>query len=236
MTDDKRRYFPIGKGRLTFDADALPPGRPLDGFQRYSGTISMKIDMPPFRMAQRDPIPYLVGYDPQKLLPAPGSNPEWFRRDFLAFFAAQLGTPYMTENIFRPSDFSPNEMIDFETISPTARSIDFTKLYEDMPPRTATEARNAEYAYKRAVIVVGGDLSRLEARVLAAMAMPKVIAVELDMRDAFGEIRYNRAVTDAMLSCYLKPGPKPKAVKQNGRPAGYLDHDPTKKHKRRKRK
>jgi hypothetical protein len=232
MTKD---HYTLGKGRLYFDEiDGLPPTSLM---LERSGTFTMKIDMPPWRMARigqewfgRDPIPYLVEYDPQKLLPAPGSNPDWFRRDMLAFIASQLGTPYMTENIFKPSHFSPNEVIDFDGPG-TGRHIDFRKLYPDV--QTADKA----WRHKRAVVAVTSlDFSHIETRVIAAMAIPGVVALQLDIREPFGEIAYNRAVTDAMLSCYIKPGPKPKAVKQNGRPAGYLDHDPTKAHKRPGRK
>lgn len=233
MTD--KRYI-LGKGRLTFDADALPIGRPLDGFNRYSGTVnfSMSLKLRPFQMAGiaqgwfgRDGIRELCGYDPQKLLPAPGSNPDWFRQDMLAFIAAQLGTPYMTENIFRPSDFH-NEIIDFDTISPTARSIDFRKLYPDV--QTADKA----WRHKRAVLVVGSDFGPLEQRVLAAMSMPGVVAIELDMKHVSGDIyRYpGGQLADMFHPPMLK---KPKAVKQNGRSASYLDHDPSKKHGRKRK-
>jgi hypothetical protein len=232
----------LGRGRFTFDADALPTGRPLDGFNRYSGTMSFSLSLKlrPFQMAGiargwfgRDGIKELCGYDPQKLLPAPGSDPSWFRRDFLEFFAAQLGQPSMMENIFKPGDFHPNEVIDFDTISPTARHIDFRKLYPDVQ----SSFKAAEHRFKRAVIAITSlDFSHVERRVLAAMSMPGVVALQLDMREPAGSI-YRLDESHRLFPLDIpRKLTKAEAVKQNGRSAGYLDHDPTKKHKRGKRK
>ncbi len=236
----------LGEGRMYFDGGLFPP-KPPGEMRTMSGTFRLMVDMPPFRHAQIaqnffgiSPIPYLVGYNPQKLLPAPGSDPSWFRRDMLQLLGDQLGVSY--SDLTKPWEpISPNEIIDFETATPSG--LDFTRLYSHldyvgrqegsptgrrvgMVPELA--APYVGWRHKRAVIVVNADYGDLEARVLAAYATPGVVAIQLDMGDTYGEIAYNQAITDAMLSCYIKPLPKPKAVKQNGRSASYLDHDPTK--------
>lgn len=62
------------KGRITYnDLPPLP-----STMRRRTATFRMEIDMPPWRKAQlaqdffgHDPVPHLVGHDPQRLLPAP---------------------------------------------------------------------------------------------------------------------------------------------------------------------
>jgi hypothetical protein len=214
------KSYKLGMGRMYFDADALPK-RPPGEMRTMSGTFSVEIDMPPFRHARiaqdwfgLNPIPHLVGYNPQKLLPAPGSNPDWFRRDMLAFIASQLGTPYMTENVFKPSDFKPSE------ISPTGRRI-------GMVPELA--APYGGWRHKRAVLTVGSDFGPLEQRILAVMSMESVVAVHIDFN--CGDIYHYDPVFRDMVPMSVPDKP----LKQNGRSAAYLDRDPTKNHRRKRR-
>lgn len=79
------------------------------------------------------------------------------------------------------------------------------------------------------MLVVGADYGDLEARILAWAKVPSIIGIELDMREASGQIFGPYGI-------YERPAPRPEPVKQNGRSASYLDHDPSKRHKGRGRR
>ncbi len=217
------------KGKLTYDS--LPP--PPSLMVRRSGTFTMEINMPPFRAAQiaqeffgRDPIPHLVGHDPQRLLPAP----DIYRTMADLIYRDMREGGYLAD-LFKPSDYRLDEIIDFsprwgDESSPAEdlkRGIDFTRLYPE---------RRVEH--KVAVIHVGTDFSTLEARVLATLADKRVRGIILDLEGHSGEIYRPR---DIFAAPYGPPivAKKP-AVKQNGRSASYLDMDPTKRHKGRGRR
>lgn len=194
---------------LTIIPTIMQPGRPVPKQSVEVGIPDLRqrdqheIEMPAFRSAQiaqewfgRDPIPYLVGHDPQKLLPS-------------------------RERVFR--DALASEWIDFDAARTgrfAGKMIDFQHIYGG--PRHG-------WPHKRAVIVVGADYGDLEARILAASSIPGVCVIELDMQAPRGELYVLKH--GQLAEMFAKPE---KAVKQNGRSASYLDHDPTKKHRRRK--
>lgn len=152
-------------------------------------------------------------YDPQKLLPAPDAD-------------SVLSDLY--RNIFKPSDFRSDEIIDFDGPG-TGRHIDFRNLYPDVQP--------SKHRFKRAVIdVTEVDFYHVEQRVIAAMAIPGVVALQLNINEGGGDVlRMPLSIYDLFAAPYGIPPLSPdEPKKQNGRSAAYLDRDPTKKHKRRR--
>lgn len=189
----------------------------------------------------------LVGYDPQKLLPAP----TWthFPKQWdAAYLKAILDTNYpnYTTDFFpkmhppkrfyidgghfdmqMPGTFGPDEDIIFETptfrrkLAPFVTPIRIKNVRLSYPSIREPET----WRFKRAVVAVPihADYSVIEARILASMADPRVVGITLDLDSRGGEIEGRRFWP------IIQPHPKKVATKP---PPSYLKHDPSKKHKR----
>lgn len=79
------------------------------------------------------------------------------------------------------------------------------------------------------VITIGPDTDyrEIERRVLRAMLLDGEAYIDIGPSSGYIRGIAERAVPE--------PGPPAEPVKQNGRSAAYLQHDPTKKHRRTKR-
>jgi hypothetical protein len=87
--------------------------------------------------------------------------------------------------------------------------------------------------HKVAVIAMAGlDFGMIEARVLAAMSDKRVRGVILDIESAGGEIINPQL--DLYSQAFIHAKPEAKGVAKKAPPA-YLQHDPTKRHKRRRK-
>jgi hypothetical protein len=173
---------------------------------------------------------------------------KFFHRDlgeeFIPFPEIETPTRYYIEGgHFDMYDREPRKLAPF--VSPTGRRekpIVLTGVrlsYPHIEPRQ----------FKRAVIVVGADYSDVEARILAASAHPDVLALHIDLESPGGDLR---GLFDVPGDFYRKPIRDTYPRDYRGRfelrdddvvdtAAGkrdksYLKHDPSKSHKRRKRK
>lgn len=190
----------------------------------------------------------MFDYDPQKLLPAPSpfNRPmsvwDWATmwRELTALSYAEMAANY--ERMFpKPAkpvryyiagghfDMQPpgtvdldDEYIQFDRGSPTGRRL--TPFIQPMRQQGKTE-------HKVAVIHVGSDYGALEARILAQLADKRVRTILLDIESDGGEI------VNPQLDLYrMAFAEKPRAEKVAKRaPPAYLQHDPTKRHKRRRK-
>lgn len=181
-----------------------------------------------------------VGHDPQKLLPPPGPDNRpmslWDSKTLLDM----IGDLYPSNF----SDFFPKaakpvryyiEGGHFDMLTPgTVDPDDETIQFEGSP----TGRRLAPFVtpirrpqHKVAVIHVGSDYGALEARILAQLADKRVRTILLDIESGGGEI------VNPQLDLYrMAFAEKPRAEKVAKRaPPAYLQHDPTKRHKRRRK-
>lgn len=242
MTDD-RRFYVLGKGRLTFpdfpQIDEINLARP-----RERNPWTGKFDMSACAKASilfllgRPYIPTMVGHDPQKLLPSPqhfGRDPETFGTQVVMRMAHSLGLTYEEMQ----ADYA-------------------AELIEHPPTR-----------WKKAVIVIGDDATDVHAQISAALAMPNVLGIDIDIHPSSGYLppdlflpRWNESGADPLadiarwrkqfdmverfenvrpnhqmqmyaLGVMLDTPLKPVADKPQ---KGYLKHDPTKTHNRRRRR
>lgn len=230
MTDD-RRLFPIG--RMSFP-DRIQTVRP-----RERSTWTGRVEMAPHERADLialiggNPIPYIVGHDPQKLLPSPqhfGREPMSFSDMFCLNLGHALGLTY--DEISRP-------------------------YLSDEPEPEVTR-------WKKAVIVVGdkpGDIAR---QIGILSAMPNVLGIDIDIQPSSGVLpgdlfnvgrwnepdaspleditRWRNAVFHEKPINSLRAMPRIRDILSGVKPVarktqkGYLKHDPTKNHSRRRRK
>lgn len=200
----------------------------------------------------------LCGYNPQKLLPPPGpcNRPMsvWDPETLLASLGDLFGTSYadMAADYDRqfqalmPKSAKPvryyiagghfdmqppgtfdldDEYIMFDQGSPTGRRL--APFVQPMRQQGKTDNQ-----HKVAVIHVGSDFSALEARILAQLADKRVRGVLLDIESAGGEIIGNRQIE--MYAQAFMHAPVEKKVAKKA-PPSYLQHDPTKRHKRRRK-
>lgn len=122
-------------------------------------------------------------------------------------------------------------------ISPLERAMTETPRWgeADTTPWQDVERYRKEimepWPHKVAVIHVGSDYGLLEARILAQMADKRVRTILLDIESGGGEI------VNPQLDLYrMAFAEKPRAEKVAKRaPPAYLQHDPTKRHKRRRK-
>lgn len=183
----------------------------------------------------------IVGHDPQKLLPAPSpfNRPmslwdsetlldmigDLYPNNFTDFFPkAAKPVRYYIEgghfDMLPPGTVDPDdEYIRFEG-SPTGRRL----------APFVTPIRRPQH--KVAVIAMAGlDFGMIEARVLAAMSDKRVRGVILDIESTGGEI-INPQLDLYRMAFAEKPRAERVAKKA---PPAYLQHDPTKRHKRRRK-
>ncbi len=181
---------------------------------------------------------YIVGYDSQKLLPSPERlQREYYKRFVDAFTLPDIMNAVMSAYI----DFDKPSMIPLPTPMvpfPDVRS------YDDLPPiMSLMEPRERTYEHKVAIIKVADlDYAVLEARVLSMYADRRVRAIVLDIesdppaRDYNFFSKKNRQMGLYALGASLAlKKPKKVATAAGKRDMGYLKHDRTKQHKRRKR-
>lgn len=292
MTDD-RRFYVLGKGRLSFP-DAFEPDE-ISLRQRRARSFEAAWRLEPFQIAEmahflgRNPIPHLVQHDPQKLLPSP-ERVERDRREAIdrlwdglnveimeAAFAAYIDTPLMPfPGASKPVRYEIEGGHFFMqppgTFDPDEEFIDFDKITIErrMAPFVAPRCSPSDPAvhWKKAVIVVGdkpGDIAR---QIGILSAMPNVLGIDIDIQPSSGVLpgdlfnvgrwnepdasplediaRWRNAVfrekpMNRPIETYamgvdhtdIFAGIKPVAKKPQ---KGYLKHDPTKNHSRRRRR
>lgn len=190
----------------------------------------------------------IVGHDPQKLLPAPSpfNRPMsvWDPETLLAAIGDLMGTSYEHlaadyERMF-PKPAKPRRYYieggHFDMQPPGTFDLDDETIqFEGTPtgrhlaPFVAPIRRPQ---HKVAVIPMAGlDFGLIEARVLAAMGDKRVRGVILDIESAGGEI-INPQLDLYRMSFAEKPRAEKVAKKA---PPAYLQHDPTKRHRRRRK-
>lgn len=162
---------------------------------------------------------HFVGYNPQKLLPAPKHFDPY--AEFRQYVSSLMGDDLFGSFIVDRGVL--DEEIVFHKAEPR-RHVNFKGLYDDDP--SLMRWREPTYEHKVAVI----DMSKAEMRVLAAMMdNPRVRDIVLDCtRDI------ERATNDAVFRLMYKVHDEPKheaPVAKKKQPA-YLKHDPMKRHKR----
>jgi hypothetical protein len=190
----------------------------------------------------------IVGHDPQKLLPAPSpfNRPMslWDTETLLASLGDLMGTSYerMASDFeaMMPKPAKPRRYYieggHFDMQPPGTFDLDDETIQFEGTP---TGRRLAPFVapirrpqHKVAVIAMAGlDFGRIEARVLAAMSDKRVRGVIIDIESAGGEI------INPQLDLYrMAFAEKPRAEKVAKKaPPAYLQHDPTKRHKRRRK-
>lgn len=184
-------------GRLSFPSLKCPEPSPHLGY-RWRGELAGQDVM-------RMRVFFIVGYDPQKLLPSPErlerERLEWWDRLQALFASMPIA----------------NEMIDFETGSGIPLPM---PRYDVRPDRVA--------------VIAGADYSSIELRLLAAHADPRVRSIVLDIEtlDRFYAVEPNHQLQ--MYALGMMIADKPKVAKKA--PPSYLKHDPTKQHRRGRRK
>jgi hypothetical protein len=241
MTDD-RRYRVIGKGRITFPdrIDHMFPGDEINLMRPRESTWRGSFTTEPFQMAKladllgHNPVPYLIGYDAQKLLPSP-------------------------ERVFR------------EAVLKAFYDLHMDGEHVFYPPVRTPPLDEPAIRWKKAVIVVGDGHLDVHARIAAALAIPNVLGVVLDLEPSSGVLpgnlfdvgrwnhpdasplddirhwrnqmqmldRFDRVRPNQQLRMYAMGMmfDHPPAVQLAKKPQkSYLKHDPTKQHKRRRRK
>lgn len=196
----------------------------------------------------------VLPYDPQKLLSPPSEDNRhtfdwWDPKALLAGINDAFGISYEHmaadyERMFpKPAkpvryyiagghfDMMPpgtvdldDEYIQFDKGSPTGR-----RLAPFVQP--LRQQGKTDHQHKVAVIHVGSDYGLLEARILAQLADKHVRTILLDIESAGGEI------VNPQLDLYrMAFADKPRAEKVAKKaPPAYLQHDPTKRHKRRRK-
>lgn len=183
-------------GRLTFPSLKRPEPSPYLGY-RWRGELAGQ-DLMRMRVF------FIVGYDPQKLLP----SPERLERERLAWWDRLA-------KLFSDTPID-DERIDFDT----GRGIPLPMPRYDITP-------------DRVAVIAGADYSSIELRILAAQHDPRVASILLDIETLY---RFRRVEPDHQLQMYalgMMLAEKPVAKKA---PPAYLQHDPTKQHRRRRRK
>lgn len=150
----------------------------------------------------------LVGYDPQKLLPAP----------------SPLNRPMSGWDADRFQLELQSLMNDIPRWGEQGSPFDDVERYR----KEMTEP----WPHKVAVIALAGlDFGLIEARVIAAMSDKRVRGVILDIESAGGEI--SNPQLDLYRMAFME---KPRAEKVAKKaPPAYLKHDPTKRHSRRRK-
>lgn len=193
----------------------------------------------------------LVGYDPQRLLTyQPVHFPKLWDEKLLREI---MERPYSDwEDMWR-TDHLPHldvERWNEADSDPLADIEEWRKLMGDQPATGRHRHGKTEFAaeYARAmtkdgeftfIVHEGGDFSVIEQYVLATLYHESAGGIHLDLPPA-GEIEgfmvYKQSA--GQLADFLRTDPEAldgPPVKQNGRSAAYLQHDPTKRHKRTKR-
>lgn len=169
-------------------------------------------------------VQYIVGYNPQRLLPAPT-----FKRDYMQMLsewaAEQIKMPYteFANSVFKTLvdygevTFNPNELdvsVDYSEIErQTLFYMHATFIHESQLGGYKPRGRIELFDYDDSTVINlegSGELHGYDTLLM-------------------GEQAYEMLFKSAEFE------PKKPIVKQNGRSASYLDHDPTKSHRRRRR-
>lgn len=213
----------------------------------------------------------VVGYDPQRLLPAPSkpnygvlgtamtemfstfvSNgfverffPNDISREFIDFDPVPKLTRYQIEGgHFDMWDREPRRLAPF--VSPTGRA-EKPKFITPTGRITYPHIKPSE-AKSHMAVITGADYASIELQMMAAMEIPSVRCLVLDLDSPGGEMRGNPRIYDRHMDLYRKGyrdhplmGLEPLHTDMVDTAAGkrdksYLKHDPSKSHKRRKRK
>lgn len=229
MTDE--RYI-IGKGRLVFDYPISPTGRRLSphlGY-RWEGQVP-KGTILALRVA------FIVGYNPQKLLPSPSRLArEWMHR-MMGLMTREMLEYGQATMLFEsiPTMF-PGEEI---TLSRALAGPRWAGLYEDFPdvsrwndadsdPLADLQAwQKREPTYRHEVAIIrSNDLTHAELRALELDPTVKGIVIDIEQDRS---MRMEAAGLAALYGHLDKPvAPKPTK--------DYLQHDPTKNTRKRRRR
>lgn len=196
----------------------------------YQAWLRERIYAGDLRLPHDQTVTVLVGYDPQKLLP----SPERLMREYFERATAMFTREFMEhgEAIMRFESiplFAPGDEIKMTPL-PTPR---WSDLYgPDDGVLRPWPKREPTFRHQVA-IVRGSDFSHAEMRAL--LDNPHVRGIVLDM-EVDRRIRYEQAVTNALFHVCIKPQePERVATAAGKRDMGYLKHDRTKNHKRRRR-
>jgi len=205
----------------------------------YEAVMFAYIDIP-----QPTMIEIIVGYNPQRLLPHPHAFPNTGRwsdsrnnplADIQEFIRdIMLGDAFLKPifpPIFPAFDYEESKPVDFG--AGTGRR------------ETPIRLENVRLSYPHlkppeVVTFSGADYAAAEARLLALMAEPYVTSIYIDFADVYGDlpgrINFDEMLADARKTHYSHVPfvPSDEPVKQNGRSAAYLKHDPSKKKGRRR--
>ena len=218
MTDKPNSYV-LGKGRLYFEPARRPAMHPALG-AGYEATVKLSEDIYEWFVNEAlfdFRVISIVGYNPQMLLPAPSPfnrpmsswTPEQFIESMQSWATEQMMLPYME----------------------VARKTLYDAVGIDAHP----------------LLVVGADFSAVESKVLNYMYATFIHESDIGDRKPVGKIELfdydDHAVINLEGSGEL-PGRmsisdalfQPKVQPLRGKQPSYLDHDPTKRHKRRKKK
>lgn len=237
MTDD-RRFYVLGKGRLIFDSFD-PPSRmspePLTWTGKFDVSGSAKASI--LFLLGRPYIPTLVGHDPQKLLPPPqhfGREPS-FSEEFCLSVGHTLGLTY--NEITRDESYEEPE--------PTRWKKAVIVVGDD----TKDVARLIAMAsIMHAVVGIDIDIQPSSGYLPPDLFLPRWNGPDatplediarwreqFDRAERFEAVRPNHQMQMYALGVMLDAPMKAERVAAT-RDKGYLKHDPTKTHNRRRRR
>lgn len=177
----------------------------------------------------------LVGYNPQRLLEyKPQATIHQWADEHASYTAimgaVRAGKSDWIESFF-PRDLFSNQEVIVCAKSPTARHIPSWLDPRVMPDDAATPTEDTR-RWKVAVL----DIVHAEQRVLSRlMDDPQIRGIILDIDSYSGEINHQLDLYREAAFYEALKGKKPEAVDRKP-PPDYMRHDPTKSHKRRRRR
>lgn len=177
-------------------------------------------------------------YDPQKLLPSPEKARPLTLRNMAELWRSLYRESYGSLVEWAKQDGYLEEPLNLMSPrAPTFRHVDFTRLYDGIShPEVVVTPKPR---HKMAVI----DIASIEMRTIAHLAARDGIrCIMLDLDDASGEIdgagfTFEEMMRDRkLLSTMALKEKQVVATSAGKRDKSYLKHDPSKHHKRRKRR
>lgn len=242
MTDD-RRLFPIGRMSFPDQIPTMFPGDEINLMRpRERNTWTGSIPLSPMGRAQimfllgRPYIPEVVGYDPQKLLPSPqhfGREPWGFADQFIHTVGSMLGLTYaeITSETYEeqePTRWKKAVILVSDNPGDIGRQI---AIYSAMP-----NVLGIDIDIQPSGGELPGDLflSRWGEADTSPLDDIARWRKQFDRQERFDAVRPNHQLRTYALG--LMFGGKPAYQLAKKPQKGYLKHDPTKNHSRRRRK
>lgn len=202
-------------------------------------------------------IAVIVGYDSQKLLPSPETIPPLTLKQWVSMVYGEPIGCFISDRTFLDEEIvfagkTPREHVNFNAIYedvPTGRrwgEADSTPLEDLAAMRESMMHPDVPIRHKTAVVKITDlDYATIEKRILGLASDRRVRAIVLDLDREIGEIpgpethfaylKSRRAgLTDVLAGLEAKET-RVVATAAGKRDMGYLKHDRTKQHKRRRR-